>query len=244
MGSIKADVVTNRASVLVEDRTKKHWPDSELLGWLNDGQLAVVTYRPDAYTVSRVVQLAEGTKQAVPAADLRMIDVPRNMGQDGLTPGRSVRLADRGSMDLAAPVWHNETPGATVRHWMYDQRVPKIWWCYPPQPATSRGYVEMFVSAVPPTMTIAGIDGAAATSVLGIDDIWLNALLQFTVYRAYSKDAEYAQPGGKAQLAFREFLQILGVKTEVDKQFDPSASNVPKYLKPVSGHVGPFGGAA
>lgn len=242
MGSISVTELLGKASILLEDRTKKQWPDSEMLGWLNDGQLAIVQYRPDAFTAIRSTQLIAGTLQAVPIADLRLLDVPRNMGSDGLTPGRAIRFMERSELD-ADPGWHNRTAGATVRHWMYDQRVPKTWWCWPPQPATSRGYVELFVSAVPPKMTATGIDGATATSTLGIDDIWLNPLLQFAVYRSFSKDNEYTQPGGKASLAYNEFLLTLGGRIETHKAFDPRKNQPPQYSTPRQGNAGTFGAA-
>ena len=241
MGSISADAITAKASILLVDRTKKQWPESELLGWLNDGMLAILQYRPDAFTAVRTEQLVVGTRQAVPSADLRLLDVPRNMGISGVTPGRAVRYMDRSDLDLINPTWHNATPGATVRHWIYDQRVPRIWWCYPPQPTTSRGFVELFVSATPTPMTIASIDGASSTSLLPMEDTWLNVLLQWTVYRAFSKDNEYTQPGGKASLALNEFLVSLGVKTVTHVRFDPKKSKPPQFSTPRPGNVGAFG---
>jgi hypothetical protein len=242
MGTIAADQVVERAATLLRDKTSKTWPVPTLLGWENDGVLAILQYRPDAYTAVRVIQLATGTRQTIPAADLRLLDIPRNMGQDGQTPGLACRYVDRKQLDLSNPGWNSAAASATVRHWMYDQNVPKTFWCYPPQPASGRGYVELDVSAVPAPMTISGISGASATSVLPIDDIWLNPLLQFTVYRAYSEDSEYTQAGGKAELAYREFLQVMGVKTTVAQRFDPSKNQPPRYnAPPKSDAQGAFG---
>lgn len=242
MGSIFADAVLAKASILLVDRTKKHWPESELLGWLNDGQLAILQYRPDAYTQVRAVQMAQGSRQSLPIADLRLLDVSRNMGQDGQTPGMACRYIDRKQLDLSNPSWHNAAASATTRHWMYDQQTPKTFWVYPPQPATSRGYLELDVSAVPPLLTITGINGATSTSLLALDDIWLNPLLMFTVYRAFSKDDEYTQVGRKGHMAFQEFLTSIGAKTSTDQQFDPKKNQPPRVLAPPkSDQQGAFG---
>lgn len=242
MGTIAADAVLEKASILLEDRASRHWTLEELLGWANDGQLAVVQLRPDAYTRDRTVQLVEGTRQSVPVNDLRLIDVPRNMGTDGATPGRACEYIDRKQIDLSDPNWHTATPAAEIIHWTYSQMVPKTWWCYPPQPAANQGYAEMDVSAVPPNMTIQGIGGQGTTNTLQLDDIWLNPVLQFCVYRAFSKDSEYTVAGGKSDLAWREFLQVMGLKTETAKRFDPSKDTPPRVDgRPKTDTQGAFG---
>jgi hypothetical protein len=232
MGSILVSDAIGRAQSLLEDKTAKTWPASELLNWFNDGQSMIVQLRPDAYTATRVVPLIAGTRQAIPTNDLVLIDVPRNMGTDGETPGMACVYIDRKQLDNSNPSWHAVTADDVIQHWMYDKRVPKTWWCYPPQPDSSQGYAELDVSAVPPLMTLQGIAGAAQDSTLSLDDVWLNQLLQFTVYRAYSKDAEYTQAGGKADMAWREFLQVMGLRTETDIRFDPKQDRQPRNSEP------------
>ncbi len=231
MGSLAADAVVERAAELLVDRTGKTWPQKELLRWLNDAQLAVLQFRPDAYTATRVVQLAEGTRQALPDTDLMLLDIPRNMGEDGETPGLACRFIDRKQLDLEDPAWHNRPASATVRHWMYDRTVPKVFFVYPRQPATGRGYVELEDSTTPPPLTINGLQGATSTSVLGLDDIYLNPLLMFTLYRAHMKDSEYTRDG-KGALAYREFLETIGAKTTTDQQFSPKRNKQPRHDEP------------
>jgi hypothetical protein len=238
--TIAVDAVADRASILLHDKIKSKWTIDELLTWLNDAQLAVVQFRPDAYTQVRNFQLATGTLQAIPSGDLRLISVTRNMGADGLTPGRAIRYVEREELDLSDPDWHTATAAAEVRHYVYDDRIPKQFWCYPQQPGAGQGYIEAVCSAVPPAMTIDGVNGENATSNLGLDDIYLNPILQFVVYRGYSKDAEYAQIGDKADLAFREFLQLLGVQTESDKQFAPRRNQPPRWIPPPEQQKGAF----
>jgi hypothetical protein len=241
MGSILAQAVIDRASVLLEDAAKATWTDQELLGWLNDGQLAIVGLRPDAKTRVRSVTLVAGTKQSIALPDLRVLDVTRNMGVGGNTPGRAIKFMDRGEMDLELPSWHAATADVVVRHWMYDQRVPGTWWCYPPQPPSGQGQAEVITSAVPTPATIANVDGATSSTAIDIDDIYVNPLVDFVVMRAFSKDSEYTQMGGKADLAARSFYNALGIKTETDKRFRPERSNPPKYNPPRVGNQGAFG---
>ena len=54
----------------------------------------------------------------------------------------------------------------------------------------------------------------------GFSEIYSNALLDYIMYRALSKDAEYADPN-KAMGYYNAFLQTLGVKTQVDIAVTP-----------------------
>ncbi|MCK7581011.1 MAG: hypothetical protein MZV65_38935 [Chromatiales bacterium] len=54
-----------------------------------------------------------------------------------------------------------------------------------------------------------------------LDDIYANAILDYVLYRAYSKDAEYAANAQRAALHYQAFTNALGVKTQVDTNNDP-----------------------
>ena len=240
MGSILGSELVRQAAGLLEDLSYSTWTQLELLGWLNLGQNAIVMLRPDAKTRVRSVPLVAGTRQGIIAPDLKVLDVVRNMGADD-TPGRAIRFIERRELDLEDPDWHNlENASPTVRHWMYDQAVPEVWWCYPPQPE-SPTKVEIITSATPTPVTIAGIADAADSTAIDINDIYANPLVSWMVYRAYSRDSEYTQPGGKAELAQREFFQFFGIKTETDKRFRPERSNPPFYNPPQPGNQGALG---
>jgi hypothetical protein len=55
-------------------------------------------------------------------------------------------------------------------------------------------------------------------SIITLDDIFANAILDFILYRAYSKDADYAANAGRAQGHYQAFLNSLGVKASTDAQ--------------------------
>lgn len=54
-----------------------------------------------------------------------------------------------------------------------------------------------------------------------LDDIYANAILDYVLYRAYSKDAEYAANASRAALHYQAFTAALGAKTQVDAGNDP-----------------------
>lgn len=65
------------------------------------------------------------------------------------------------------------------------------------------------------------------TVLLTLDDIYAGAILDYVLYRAYSKDAAYAERMQKSQVNYLAFMQSLGIKAQVTVQFDPNIQNVP-----------------
>lgn len=244
MGTITADKVLSRAATLLFDVAKRHWQESELLQWANDGQLEIVHLRPDAYVVQRTQILVAGTRQSLANDELALIDIARNLGTDGETPGFAVTYVDRKQLDKSNPNWHAAATSTVVRHWSYDRANPKVWWNYPPQPDVaegSRSRVEKAVAVAPPPLTIENVDGGTETSALSIDDAWINALLQFMLSAALFKESERGDTT-KADAAYLRFLQSLGLASETAKAFRPSRNQPPRHQEPPkTGNQGAFG---
>jgi len=203
MSTIIAQSIIDRAGKLLQDITKVRWTEPELLEWLNDGQREIVNLRPDANPKNIAVVMVTGTKQNIPATGIRLIDIVRNMGTDGLTPGRGVRIVDREVLDSQLPDWHASTPAAESKHYCFDARDPKQFYVYPPQPAVSPGFLELVYSEAPADILIG--------AVITIDDVYSNAILDYIMYRAYSKDAEYAANPARATSHYQAFALSLGM---------------------------------
>lgn len=242
MGTILADKLVKRASTLLFDLAKRQWPEDELLQWGDDAQLAIVQARPDAYVVKRTHVLVAGTRQTLAADELTLIDLSRNLGTNGTTPGRAISYVDRKQLDRSDPNWHTSTANVVVRHWAYDRANPQTFWVWPPQPASgSTARVEKDVGIVPPPLTINGVNGGTVTSAISLSDTWLNAILAFIVYRAFYKESEHGDTA-KADVAYREFMGTLGIDTRTVAQFRPEKNQPPRYQEPPkTGNQGAFG---
>lgn len=212
MGTILASSIIDKAAKQLLDAAGVRWPSPELLGWLNDGQRATVLVKPTAYVKSAAVRLAAGTKQSLPADGAQLLDVVRNMGTDGLVPGRAVRIASRDMLDAQAPNWHAATASSVVRHYLYDPRDPKRFYVYPPN--TGTGYVELVHAATPP-------DVAAVGNPIELDDAYETVLLDYVLYRAFSKDSEAADDG-KAQRHMTAWITALGGKVQAEGSSNPN----------------------
>jgi len=53
------------------------------------------------------------------------------------------------------------------------------------------------------------------TQVIGIDDIYANALMDYMMYRAYQKDSEFANLN-RAAVYYQAFTTSLGIKSQAD----------------------------
>lgn len=210
--AITAQQIIDKAEIILQDNTNVRWPADELLGWLNDGQREIVKIKPEANPVNGTMQLAVGTKQALPAGGIQLIDVVRNMGSTGSTAGDVVTNIPRAVLDQTNRSWHTETPVATIDHYMFDDRDPKHFYVYPPSNGT--GHVELIYSASPTDILI----GANIT----LDDYYSNALLNYILYRAYSKDANFSANDGRSRDAMNLFLNAMGIYETSEKANNPN----------------------
>lgn len=214
MATLLVSQLLTNVSILLQDTTNVRWSQAELLGWMNDGQREIALYKPNAFTKNIAFQLAAGTRQTVPTDCVSLIDVVRNLGANGTTPGRAVRTVSREILDAQTPYWHSATPTAEVIHFTYTPLDLKHFYVYPPQ--TGANQVEMVYVASPTDATL--------TSTITLDDIYISALTDYTLYRAYSKDAEYAANTALASAYYQNFTALIQGKATAEAASNPNQS--------------------
>lgn len=215
MGTVLASSVIERAQTILQDTTGVRWPaDSELLGWLNDGQREIVLLKPNAYVKHSAHRLVAGAKQALPDDGVQMIDVVCNLGIAGSMPGRAVRIVERSVLDAQVPNWYASAPAAEVKHYCYSPLDPKTFYVYPPQPVVNQGFVELVYGANPADATLTG--------AITLDDIYQNVLVDYVLYRAFSKESE-AGDNQRASLHRGAFEAALNGKANGEAIVNPAA---------------------
>ena len=134
-----------------------------------------------------------------------------------------IRLVARSVLDDQRPAWHAETGTTSIQHYTFDPRQPKEFFVYPP--ATTAAEIEVVYTDSPgaTTLTEAQLDpaGTDATTIL-LDDIYMSPMIDWILYRAYSKDAEYGANEQRAQAAYGAFNAALATKNQVDSAVSPS----------------------
>ena len=214
--ALTAQSIVRRAVETLQDTTSVRWPINELVRYLNDGQREVILYRPDAMVTNATVTCTAGSKQALPANGAKLIEVVRNTG------GRAVRMVNREILDSQTPGWHSVTGSATILHFMYDPRDPKVFYVYPPALGTAQLDI---VYAAYPTDIAEPADGSLYTAVTGnisLPDIYGNVLCDYVLYRSYTKDSEYAGNAGRAQAHYASFANALGIEIKATVAVAPN----------------------
>lgn len=223
--AITAQSIVRRVVETLQDNTSVRWPVNELVRYLNDGQREIALYRPDAMVTNATVTLTAGSKQALPANGSKLIEVIRN---NTASSKRAVRLVNREILDAQSPSWHNIAGVTEVLHFMYDPRDPKVFYVYPPA-AASGASVDLVYSALPTDITepADGSTYSAVTGNISVPDIYGNVIQDYILYRAYSKDSEYAGNAQRAQAHYGAFANALGIEMKATVNFQPNTVGNP-----------------
>lgn len=211
--------ILDKAAKVLHDFNGLKWTRAELLAWLNDGIRQIVVVQPDATNTIAVIKLASGTRQSLPAGGWLLLNVIRNMGTDGATPGRAVRMISRTLINGFNPSWHADTASATVNNYIYDLADQTNFFVYPPN--TGTGYVEINYSNQPANLT-------AETDNIPVFDIYQGALVDYILYRACTKNVDYA-PGAQLAAGFLStFLATIEAKELSEIKLTPDQSLGPR----------------
>jgi hypothetical protein len=223
MSTVKVTDIIRRVEDVLQD-TNIRWPRTELQNWMNESYLAITLARPDANAKTGSFTCATGTRQVLSSefpSSLRLLDVTRNLATN--SGYKVIRLVARSVLDDQRPAWHAETGTTAIQHFTFDPRQPKEFFVYPP--ATTAAEIEVVYTDSPgaTTLTESQLDpaGSDATVIL-LDDIYMSPMIDWVLYRAYSKDAEYGANEQRAQAAYGAFNAALATKNQVDSAVSPS----------------------
>jgi hypothetical protein len=219
MGTVTAKTIIDKATIQLIDLTNIRWTRAELLSWLNDGMRQTVLIQPSASSTTSVVKLDAGTRQTIPDDGWLLLAIYRNMGTTGTTPGRAIRIISREIIDSFNPDWHTDPAKAEVRNYIYTNQDQLAFYVYPPNTGTQ--YIEINYSAQPTDLT-------SESQVIPIFDVFQSALVDYILYRACSKDAEYAPGLALAQQYSAAFVAAIKGKSESEITNDPTQALSPR----------------
>lgn len=227
------DVIDSAANEL-GDIEMVTWPRATLINLLNQAKNQIILVRPDALSETIIVELDAGTKQLItntdranllPSGALRLLGVTRNMGADGLTPGKAVKPVDRSNLDLVDPDWHLASKNsAVVKAFIYEEDEPDTFYVNPPNDGT--GSIEVKVSKMPTQHDTAMNDTAFAAELIDIKDIYVNTIIEWILYKAFSFENSSNQSMNAANTHLQSFYSSIGLKTKVDYSLSPSGDKV------------------
>jgi len=259
-GTILVREALRRASKLLGDITpqfQRH-PEQECVDFLNDAAMAVVKFLPAAGSRLDAVRLLPGTRQSIesiaasyckpgdgstptaPILGINLLGVVRNMGADGLTPGRTVRVVDRKMLDAQDPDWHLSTRASTaIKSFAFDPQMPRYFYTTPPVHASTQVWVELAYNAQPQKVPNTGTPGAelylsdgASTATIPLPDEFIDDIVNYIVARCNMKDQEWADANKAAYFA-NQFLSSLNGKVMALTGANPNLKLLPFAPEPI-----------
>lgn len=219
MSTVTAQAIINKAVTQLVDVANVRWTRAELLAWLNDGLRQIVLMQPNATNTVVAVKLVAGTRQKIPTDGWLLLTANRNMGLDGTTPGRAIRIISRELLDGFDANWHAATPSDVTKHYLYDLQDQLAFYVYPP--SKGNNYIEINYSVQPADLT-------SESQVIPTFPIYQSALVDYILYRACSKDAEYAPGLALAQMYMTTFTAAVGGKEQSETKGSPEQSMLPR----------------
>lgn len=209
-----ARAVIQSAQLTLQDAGSTRWLLPELLGYLNAGVREVALQKPNATAKTVTFELIAGTEQKLPAGYHRLLSVIRNV--DG---GRAVTPVVREILDMQIPGWHNTAVlpyNKTVMHVMDDPFDTYTFHVCPGNDGT--GQIVVIASELPaPVDTPSNpMDIEAYGENVPLGDIYQNALVDYVLYRAFSKDINVPGAAQRAPAHYQLFQQALGIRQQQD----------------------------
>lgn len=259
-GTILVRECLRRVSILLQDISPQFiaFPERELVDALNDAHLAIAKFLPAAGARNDAIKLRPGTLQSIeqiaaadckpgdgsvpvqPVRGVSLLGLSRNMGTDGLTPGRVVRVIDQEVLDLQDPDWHLSSRAKTaVQCYSFDPQLPLYFNVTPPVHASTPVWVQAQYTAQPLRIPNTGIPGSelyladgASTETIKLRDEFNDDLVNYTVARANMKDSEWAD-ANKAAYFTNLFLGSLNAKVAVSTGTNPNLKRLPFAPEPI-----------
>lgn len=214
--TIPVQEILDRVTDLLLDKDRAddqaRWSNDELIRWINDSRMAIITRKPSACSKIVTVALAAGSHQTIPSNGVQLLDIICNMGMDGASPGRSIRRTDRQNLDDDDLYWQRATQKVEISQFTYDDRTPKDYFVSPPAVAGTQ--IKISHAAIPNQVN-------APEDSLDVGLEVMDAVVNYVAFRAKSKDTEYANAAEAAGF-YGAFGDALGVQTQTQAAASPN----------------------
>jgi len=201
--TLQASAIITPVRATLLDATGVTWTDAELIGYLNAGVTQLVGLKPDANSVENDVDLVPGVAQALPANGVLFMDCIRN------STGNRVTVQPIHEFVRTHPTWARDAADINTVYVLFDPRLPRNFWVWPPAPSDDGMHLPVMYGATPTRI-------AALTDEIGVPDYWEFALGAFVLARAYAKNSR-RHDIVKSKEFMDRFLTLVGGTTQTER---------------------------
>jgi hypothetical protein len=225
------DVIRSASRALI-DADHVRWTLPELLDHINDAVRAIVVAKPNARTETVTLTLQQGTLQTLPDEYTILSRVTRNLTQAHSSPGGPVggpairMVSGRELMDSFFPGWQSDTTlfSSLVQHVIYDNADLRQFYVIPGN--TGTGMIEAIVGVMPEAIAPGGDPNTEATYNIPVDipDIYRTPVVDYVLFRSFSKDQGVPASEARAQKHLQAFQMALQITTEAQTIISAAAA--------------------
>lgn len=192
----------------LQDTLASAFPYTTLIPYLNLAFKEIINLKPEAYPVTKNLDLVAGAIQDLGTQGIEILDVVCNMGT-GNTVGTAISHVQKVQMDLLLPDWMTHPTSDTVQFIVLDARTPKTFYTFPPMADTTKK-IKAVVSDIPTEITAVG-------DTYPLDHSYDPAVIDYVVGRCLLEETTIPNALNKGQMFMQKFMQDLGLKTNQEK---------------------------
>jgi hypothetical protein len=216
----KTQTVIDSVTDITKDYDHVRWSLAEISRWMNQAAGEIATMHPRASAQYLTLTLGAGVRQDLRVIDsakawIRLHELVCNVSGSDPT-GPTIRLVSRSAMDSVFRTWRASTGASAVKEYTLDEREPFTFDVYPPQSAA--GTKVLALASVRPAAFCVLNAGATALSdaseVIPLADGFEVPLIDYTLFRMFSKDANDPAYAGRAAMHLQAFQGAMGIETK------------------------------
>jgi hypothetical protein len=210
MGTLLGQDIIDGARSILRDATNTattpfRWDDDHLLRALSRAQREVVRVLPSANPIRSAFKLTRGAtlQNVIPTTAFQILEIPRNMGADGKTPGRRITKEVREMIDARVPDWHFGRAGKSIESWTQEKEERRLFYAFPRPDNNVDVWVEILYSDCPTRIEDANLK-------ITVDDVYEYPLSILTAGYALMEDTKGANVAIGEKLESRGYAMLGG----------------------------------
>ena len=236
MSTLQNIVDEVRGELNDENTANLRYSDADMLSFCNAGQREIVTLIPEANTIEVITAINTDNqmRHTLPADGIKFIKVSSNQDVTNTVRGPMIRRMDIDALEGAFEFWGmmpiREWPRVPnfsdihtevyYEHFAHDPREPTIYYLYPPNEAPNFS-INLVYSQLP-------ADATLLSDTFALDDQYQNAMVEYVLYRALSRDGRYGPGTSARKELLNNFRQVLGLEVQQAERVGPGASSPPE----------------